>query len=223
MLRQTRCVWRIFLSALCLAGLTSIQLRAEANVDTSSRQTFELWLAADSKRAEDYADFKTLLGSRGVGDVVPPWQLWRVDAQHAVRCETEGFHIPPRTSWPAIVPALRLVRDEVVPAVGPVEVLSAWRSEAINSCVNGARRSKHLMFNALDLTAVEGTERTVLFRKLCKLQERVGQRRRMGFGAYFDPARPERNRVGRFHIDAEGFRTWGFDYTSKSNPCPLLD
>jgi hypothetical protein len=28
---------------------------------------------------------------------------------------------------------------------------------------------------------------------------------------------------GRFHIDARGYRTWGFDYSAKTNPCPKLD
>lgn len=36
------------------------------------------------------------------------------------------------------------------------------------------------------------------------------------------PDRPLENPDGRFHIDASGYRTWGFDYSSRTNPCPKL-
>ena len=60
------------------------------------------------------------------------------------------------------------------------------------------------------------------FADLCAMQSKLGAGSRKGLGAYFDPARPEANRQGRFHIDASGYRTWGFDYSARTNPCPLL-
>ena len=100
--------------------------------------------------------------------------------------------------------------------------MSGFRSAAINRCVNGASRSKHLRFAALDLVATNMQDRRDLFADLCRMQNRIGQESEMGLGAYYDPAAPFRNLAGRFHIDADGFRTWGRDYTRRSNPCPQL-
>ena len=131
--------------------------------------------------------------------------------------------MPPKDRWNEIVPTLRLLRDEVIPVTGPVEVVSGWRSPAINRCVNGASRSRHLEFRALDLVASEMRDRRKLFTDLCALQRRAGRRTAMGLGAYYDPGELQpRNTAGRFHIDAAGYRTWGFDYTGRSNPCPNL-
>ena len=227
-------VRRIVLVGVSFALLASASLASVSDVERSPSETgpssagaFNRWLFSvhphnTGVKARAYARFQTYLESKGVAGIVPTWQLWRVDAYYARRCETEFFAIPPTESWSEIVPVLQLIRDEVIPEVGPVEVVSGYRTPAINACVNGAARSKHLSFSALDLVALEMTQRQRLFRQLCELQSRVGQRRAMGLGAYFDPDDLERGRRGRFHIDASGFRTWGFDYTGRSNPCPRL-
>lgn len=187
----------------------------------SSQAAFERWLAAEPEGSATFARFERFLQAEGVGDVVPNWQLLRVDATFAARCELGHFAMPPEDLWPRIVPALRLVRDRVEPQVGEIEVLSAFRSPAINDCVNGAGGSKHLAFAALDLATLDRQRNADFFASLCAMQRRAGPASRMGLGAYFDPAKPDRSR-GRFHIDGEGFRNWGFDYTSRSSPCPLL-
>jgi hypothetical protein len=148
--------------------------------------------------------------------------LLRTDANYAARCNLDAFAMPPKDKWPAILPTLRVVRDEVIPVVGPVEVNAAWRSDELNECVNGASRSRHLAFSALDLIAPEREDKRAMFVDLCAMHAKVGARTKMGLGAYFDPSRPGRNKFGRFHIDASGYRTWGYDFTRKSSGCRYL-
>lgn len=208
---------------MLVAGWTALGSAVEAEPEPSSREAFDAWLAADRARVSEFAALKLFLTNERVADIVPVWQLARIDADNAVRCKGGYFALPPRDQWPNIVPALRLVRDKVVPVTGRVEVVSSWRPPALNECLGGAPRSTHRQFKALDLIApTRGGEFRKLFADLCAMQRKVGAESRMGLGAYFDPARPLKNPDGRFHIDANGFRIWGFDYSSRTNPCPKL-
>lgn len=206
-----------------VAGWTALGSAVEAGPEPSSREAFDAWVGADRARAGEFAALKAFLAKQRVTDVVPVWQLARIDADNAAHCEGGYFALPPREQWPNIVPALRLVRDKVVPVTGRVEVVSSWLSPALNTCLGGAPRSTHRQFKALDLVApARGGDFRKLFADLCAMQRKAGAASRMGLGAYFDPARPLENPDGRFHIDASGYRTWGFDYSARTNPCPQL-
>ncbi|ABC63873.1 D-Ala-D-Ala carboxypeptidase family metallohydrolase [Erythrobacter litoralis] len=184
----------------------------------TSRTAFDSWLNEDPARAEGHAALLEYLTAQGVSDVVPVWQLTRIDGHYARRCDLPVFRIPPRELWPNIVPALRLVRDEVKPRVGEVEVLSSYRTPDLNTCARGASRSNHLDFSALDLRTVDGKSGPDFYQRLCAMQDAAGPGSRMGLGAYYDASRPN-YAGGRFHIDAEGFRSWGRSYTAASSPC----
>jgi Peptidase M15 len=214
------------LATASLAGVGDVQ-RSPNETGPSSAGAFNRWVltyAGDDSgwKAKEYAAFQGMLEDEGVAGIVPTWQLWRVDAQYASRCGTEYFAMPPKERWRDVVPALRLLRDEVIPMTGPLEVVSGWRSPAINICVNGASRSRHLEFKALDLVATTRSDKRKLFKDLCAMQRAAGTKSALGLGAYFDPSDIARNTEGRFHIDASGYRTWGYDYTAKTNPCPKL-
>lgn len=214
------------LASASLAGISEAE-RAPNDRGPSSAGAFNRWLFTTGtddmgQKAQDYAKFQGMLEAEGVAGIVPTWQLWRVDAQYASRCGEDYFAVPPKDRWRDIVPTLRLLRAKVIPVTGPLEVVSGWRSPAINTCVKGANRSKHLEFKALDLVAVNRGERRRLYADLCALQRAAGTGSAMGLGAYFDPSDLTRNTESRFHIDASGYRTWGFDYTAKTNPCPKL-
>jgi hypothetical protein len=215
------------LATASLAGVSDVQ-RSPNDTGPSSAGAFNRWAftyAGDDAggRAKEYAAFQGMLQSEGVAGIVPAWQLWRVDAQYASRCGEDYFAMPPKDRWRDIIPTLRLLRDEVIPVTGPLEVVSGWRSPAINACVNGASRSRHLEFKALDLVATTRSNQRKLFKDLCDMQRASGSTSALGLGAYFDPSNPSRNTEGRFHIDASGYRTWGYDYTGQTNPCPKLD
>jgi len=214
------------LATASLAGVGDVQ-RAPNDTGPSSAGAFNRWAfgyAGDDAgwRAKEYAAFQGMLQSEGVAGIVPAWQLWRVDAQYASRCGEDYFAMPPKDRWRDIIPTLRLLRDEVIPVTGPLEVVSGWRSPAINACVKGASRSRHLEFKALDLVATTRNNQRELFKDLCAMQRASGSKSALGLGAYFDPSDPSRNTEGRFHIDASGYRTWGYDYTGRTNPCPKL-
>lgn len=215
------------LASASLAAVGDVQ-RSPNESGPSSAGAFNRWLFTSDAhhlgwKAQYYAGFQGFLEREGVAGIVPTWQLWRVDAHYASRCDTDYFAVPPEERWKEVVPTLKLLRDEVIPVTGPLEVVSAYRTPQINECVNGAARSRHLTFSALDLVAIERRDREQLFTDLCELHRRVGGRTAMGLGAYFDPDDLEHNRRGRFHIDASGYRQWGRSYTAATSPCPRLN
>lgn len=214
------------LATAALASVGDVE-RSPNETGPSSAGAFNRWLfSGDSHhagwKATEYAAFQAMLEDEGVAGIVPTWQLWRVDAQYAARCGAAYFAMPPKEQWREIVPTLKLLRSDVIPVTGSLEVVSGWRSPAINTCVRGATRSRHLEFRALDLVACQRGDRRKLFADLCAMQRVVGRRTSMGLGAYFNPDDLAANTEGRFHIDASGYRTWGFDYTASTNPCPKL-
>ncbi|MFM5925012.1 MAG: D-Ala-D-Ala carboxypeptidase family metallohydrolase [Novosphingobium sp.] len=187
-----------------------------------SRGSFDRWLAEEPGRSAAFTAFASYLAAQGVSGVVPDWQLLRTDMNDRIGCPRPAFLMPPRREWPHIVPALRLLKDHVVPAVGQVEVVSSYRTEGFNACVNGAAQSRHLGFAAVDLVTTTPMDNRTLFSRLCALHQRLGPNSRFGLGAYFDPESDARNRNGRFHVDAAGFRSWGFSKKSASSGCRLL-
>ena len=216
----------LFILCWLLVGTPAWPDAGRAKLSVHSAKAFDAWLQSDDGKRRDlgaeYKAFVDFLAKNDVRDVVPPWQLLRTDADYAARCDLPAFAMPPRSHWPAIVPALKLVEAEIKPLVGKVDVHSAWRSPELNRCVKGAKGSRHLTFSALDLIAPERNNRVGLFKQLCALHRRVGPRTSMGLGAYYDPAKPKANLQGRFHIDAKGYRQWGFDYTAASSGCRHL-
>ncbi|MEM6476117.1 MAG: D-Ala-D-Ala carboxypeptidase family metallohydrolase [Pseudomonadota bacterium] len=192
-----------------------------AMLDPTSNAAFERWVDDDPRRQEEYAAFEAFLNEQGVGEVVSAWQLARVDKDYANRCNLEVWRLPPRELWPNVVPALRLVRDHIVPAMGEVEVQSSYRSPELNVCAGGAARSRHISFEALDLYLVDKPDDLETFYwQLCEVQENAGPQSSMGLGAYYDASDPFYNPEGRFHIDAAGYRSWGRSYTSATSICP---
>jgi hypothetical protein len=120
------------------------------------------------------------------------------------------------------VPALRIVRDRVIPVLGRVEVRSVYRSASLNTCVNGAPQSRHLSFAAIDMVALDQPDSRTTFTKLCAAWIKAGPKSGWGLGAYFDPAKIMANRDARFHVDGTGWRSWGFSKKAASSACRLL-
>ena len=186
--------------------------------DPTSRSAFDDWVRADPDRRQEFARLQAYLRTQGVSGIVPAWQLTRIDGHYAQRCDLPVFRVPPETLWPNIVAPLKLVRDEVEPAVGEVQVLSSYRTPELNVCARGASASNHLDFSALDLATRDRRGGAAFYQELCAMQDRAGAASRMGLGAYFDPVEPD-YAGGRFHIDAGDYRSWGRGYGSASSPC----
>lgn len=218
---------RIALGLALAVGVTAVSARCEAPDSSSggglSKREFDQWLHDSPSRSSDFQDFSAYLQSKGVGDVVPMWSLTRGDKDRIKACAGAGFVIPPRSVWPNIVPALRLVEQRVKPKLGRVEVVSVFRTADLNRCARGAPASRHLKFSALDLIAPDQPDGRTLFGKLCASWRAAGPKSGWGLGAYFDPTRPTANRQARFHVDATGWRSWGFSKKSASSGCRLME
>ncbi len=195
---------------------TSAPEAASADI---SRVAFDRWLARDPALARDFGAFSAFVARAGHADTVPSWTLLRASNR---QCGVDAFVMPPRRLWHSIIPALNLVRDKVIPTVGRVEVVSAFRTPAVNGCARGASQSRHLSFSAVDLVPLDQPDAASSFRRLCARWRAEGRAVRWGLGAYFDAARPEQNQIGRFHVDATGWRSWGFSYGSESSGCTQL-
>jgi hypothetical protein len=180
------------------------------------------WLRGAPGRRAAFEELSASLERAGVGDVVPPWKLLRTNPQRLARCGGEPFMLPPRAQWGNIVPALRLVRDRVIPVVGRVDVASVQRDPELNDCSGGAPASRHLSFSAIDLVPLETADARDAFTRLCAAWRRAGPRSGWGLGAYFDLNRPTENRRARFHVDGTGWRTWGFSRRGESSGCHQL-
>ncbi len=160
------------------------------------RADFDAWVAGGHAGA--FARFEKFLADEGVADVLPPWTLW----YQGTDWKTLGlpaFAEPPEAAWPKMVPTLRLVREVVVPAVGPVQLRSGFRTVGYNERAKGASRSQHLNFAGLDLVPERSWTRKELHAALSEAYRLHGAERRMGLGLYSGL---------RFHVDTARHRRW---------------
>jgi hypothetical protein len=168
------------------------------------------WYVASPRHAAGVKGFNDYLAQYGVSGIVPTWQLLRT-ATSWQRCGGAPFEVPPLTEWPNIVQTLRYIHDYVIPTVGPVEPVSAYRNPHLNSCAGGAPESAHKHYSAVDLVPLQQTTREQLMRRLCAVHARRGTDYAVGLGFYA---------FIRFHVDTTKFRRWGADPNVAS--CPAI-
>ena len=173
---------------------------------------YRSWYLALPARAQQVKGFNDYLATWEVAGVVPTWQLLRT-ATSWQKCGAQPFEIPPTSEWPHIVQTLRYVRDYVIPAVGPVEPVSAYRNPVLNVCAGGAPESAHKHYSAVDLVPLRATTREDLMRTLCGMHARRGPDYGVGLGFYA---------FLRFHVDTTKFRRWNMDPAVASHCPPLV-
>lgn len=189
-------------------GLVALLCACSADRPADDLALYQRWLANDGTTTQSN-ELRNYLDQQSVSGIVPTRQLLRSDTQWR-KCKSQPFAVPPKDQWPNIVPTLRLIREEVLPLIGPVEALSVYRSPQINRCIKGATLSTHLQFGAIDMQPAKGVSRADLIKKLCALHARKGKALNMGLGIY---------KGTRFHIDTAGYRRWGHDHRAISSPC----
>lgn len=168
------------------------------------------WYIASANHANKVKAFNDYLSQWQVSGIVPTWQLLRT-ATSWQRCGQSPFEVPPTTEWPHIVQTLRYIRDYVIPAIGPVEPVSAYRNPSLNVCAGGAPESAHKHYSAIDMVPLRATTREQLMRTLCAVQARRGPDYQVGLGFYA---------FLRFHVDTTKYRRWGADPSIGS--CPAI-
>ncbi len=171
---------------------------------------YRRWYLASPAHRAGVTGFNTYLATYRVSNIVPTWQLLRT-ASSWQRCGAEPFEVPPLAEWPNIVQTLRYINDYVVPAIGPVEAVSAYRNPRLNSCAGGASESAHKHYSAIDMVPLRATTREALISTLCTVHARRGLPYGVGLGFYA---------YLRFHVDTTKFRRWGTD--SGSSTCPPI-
>ena len=160
---------------------------------------YRRWIASEPARPLRVKAFNDYLVTHGVGGVAPTWQLVRT-ASDWWKCAAQPFEVPPTAHWPNIVHALRFIGAFVEPAVGEVEVVSAYRNPFLNVCAGGAATSTHLTGGGIDMVPVRIVPREALMAALCRVQLDKGWWNGIGLGFY---------KGLRFHIDARKTREWG--------------
>jgi len=198
-----------FIGALAAPQAAPSTAQAQTEAPSQSRADYLAWLARSPQNRQNVRAFGTFLEAREVEGVLPTWQLVRTSSSWQ-QCSAEPFEVAPVQQWKNIVNTLAFVREEVLPAVGDLEVLSAYRNEELNSCSGGRPGSAHRMFFAMDLVPRGEITRGELIEKLCRIHRSDGREYRTGLGFYSGI---------RFHIDSSGFRKWGTDGRRSSSPC----
>ena len=170
---------------------------------------YRSWYMASPRHQIGVTSFNAYLTQYEVSGIVPTWQLLRT-ASSWQRCGAQPFEVPPIANWPHIVQTLRYLREHVIPVVGPVEPVSAYRNPMLNVCAGGAPESAHRHFLAVDLVPLRPIARETMMRDLCAAHARRGDNYHVGLGFYA---------FHRFHIDSMKFRKWGVNGTPEASPC----
>ena len=173
---------------------------------------YRSWYIALPARAVQVKAFNDYLANYQVSGVVPTWQLLRTATQWQ-KCAAQPFELPPTSEWPHIVQTLRYIRDYVIPAVGPVEPVSAYRNPHLNICAGGAPESAHKHYSAIDLVPLRPTTREALMQTLCATHGRRGLDYEVGLGFYA---------FLRFHVDTTKYRRWNMDPAVASHCPPIV-
>ncbi|NCP10830.1 MAG: hypothetical protein GW859_02545 [Sphingomonadales bacterium] len=195
------------------AAVESAPVTAPASVATLPTDlpaSYAAWLARGDNRAR-VVEFEAELSKHRLSDIVPTYQILRT-AIDWKRCGASEYELPDRASWDGAFASLGVIRDELVPLLGRVEIVSGYRNPALNACAGGASGSVHRQFGAFDAFAVSQPSRAVMIDKLCTWYRGRADNYHAGLGIYSGQ---------KFHIDAgiRSTRTWGSDYHRASSPC----
>ncbi len=152
----------------------------------------------DNHAHAEYEEFVYFLQSHGVHQIVPAWQLLQQGSDFR-KHDMARYALPERTNWNEMVDTLVFLKHDLIPLIGPVRVLSGFRTPEYNRVAGGARRSRHMSFSALDLRPVAEMNRTKLHRILQNRWHTLGEDYDLGLGLYSSL---------RFHVDTGGHRQW---------------
>jgi len=147
---------------------------------------------------EKFFEFRRFLQENQVDGVIPTQHLYRQGTDWS-KLNAEPYAVPPQHHWRNILPTLEFIKKELIPLIGDIQVVSGYRTDAYNEHAHGAKRSKHLQFNAVDLIPVNRMSREELHKILLTIWGKVGRKYNLGLGLY--------NKT-RFHIDTARFRKW---------------
>jgi hypothetical protein len=208
----------IFISTIIVVGIYFATLSKNPIAKTikpltlqqHTEQLFQQWLAKQNPR--DIQDYQQLL----VDQVKQPPSLFELSFNShppSKECIYSQFSLPPRIEWQNIIKPLKIIeRLQAENLIGEYKVVSLYRDRSANSCIRGAKASKHLDNSAIDIQLIDSSALPSknIESEMCHFWRKHGASLKMGLGIYGD---------NKFHIDAKGFRTWGKNYKGDSSPC----
>lgn len=212
----------IILCALGIAIFTGCEKKPTRSKSTESKDNvnqqllkeFEVWQAQqDPKQIKKY---KRYLADR----LEHPPSLFELSYNIHIKqkeCSQHRFALAPENQWKNIVKPLQLL--EKLKKEGFIEqykIVSVYRGSDANTCSRGASKSKHLGNYAVDFRVYDqqghlyAKDDLKIVKALCQFWKTEGKKRNMGLGTYGHY---------KFHIDVQGYRTWGYDYKRASSEC----
>ena len=177
------------------------------------------WLNSSSYRAKEVENYKRYLASYLGDQWVPPFDQLLTTARSWDSCGYEQYQLPPYELWSNMVPTLRLYnelkRQGIIPPTA--EIRSTYRSPSLNACAGGASGSKHMSNGAIDIWVPEYDGqpwyRSAMQERLCQFWSSQGERHNFGLGLYS---------TGAIHLDTQGYRAWGTNYTDPGSYCQYI-
>lgn len=131
-------------------------------------------------------------------------------------CAQFRFSLPSQDYWKNLLPTLELIEKlQLSGLFEHYKIVSVYRSKEANDCVHGAKGSKHLKNYAVDFQTLDAHKQPyantqMIEQQLCHFWRKEGKSYALGLGVYGKQ---------RFHIDTQGYRTWGIGFKSVSSPC----
>ena len=177
------------------------------------------WLNSSSYRAKEVENYRRYLAGYLGDQWVPPFDQLLTTARSWDRCGYEQYQLPPYELWSNMVPTLKLYnelkRQGIIPPTA--EIRSTYRSPSLNACAGGAARSKHMTNGAIDIWVpeYEGQPwyRSAMQERLCQFWSSQGESHSFGLGLYS---------TGAIHLDTQGYRIWGTNYTDPGSYCQYI-
>ena len=179
-------------------------------------QSYEEWVRQSSHKDQVNRYYNYLI-RHDVNHAAPMFELLK-SARDWQRCGREPYSVPSQELWDNLTPTLKVLQDlQTRNILNDIEITSVYRDASLNQCANGSPGSKHVHNSALDFRV--GPENPAHMQletiarakqKLCQYWQENGSRLNMGLGVYAN---------GQIHIDTQGFRTWGPDFTRHSSIC----
>lgn len=205
------------LTSMIAAGLLLACAPAAAQElpnEGQSEAAYRRMLVGKPAFAAQVRAFEAWLRAKRIAGILPTWQILRTATMWS-ECNGPPFEVPPRKLWPNVANTLRFVRDHLVPAIGPVQAVSAYRNPGLNICARGSAGSAHRDYSAVDLVPLKPLTRRRIFDTICFVHRRKGERSGVGLGFYA---------FTRFHIDTRSFRRWGSaGPMGNESPCAVIE
>lgn len=153
-----------------------------------------------------------------LGASVPPMNELSTTARSWRTCGHQPYEVPPQNLWANIIPTLKLYQRLKALGILPkhTKIRSVYRNFELNRCAGGASASSHLKNSAIDIWVPEYEyDKEQLHNAkdaLCRFWLEEGRDYNFGLGLYATEA---------IHIDTNGYRKWGGQYSRTNSPCRL--